>query len=273
MTPSELFPDQDYRFHIKFEQAPPGDFFGPTDRREELIAERIRWLKTAGHMHAAVLPEGAPLLVETMELAREWGTIASEQLNVAQDADELLGRCISLGTDWEPDFLLLKVDPAQSVRLVAGVVCFPSSWALEEKIGHPVETIHGVVPGLNNAIGTQIQTFLTRLKPGVAWLRHNWGLSRSPELNQHPARGLPRLDQAVELEEVWLRVEHQALVALPRTGGVLFGIRIATRPLLEVARDGAGRRLARALRTMPEAVAAYKGLAEVRNSLVDWLEE
>jgi len=272
MTLSELFPDEDYRFQIKFERAPPGDFFAPTERHNELIAERKRWLECARDRHAAALQESGPLIHETIELAREWGTVPLDQLRVAPNCDDLLTPCIALGTHWEPDFLLLKVDATDSVRLMAAVVCFPSSWALEEKIGHPVETIHGVVPGLNRSIGAQIQTFLTKLKPGVAWLRSNWGLSRSAELNQHPARGLRRLDQTVQLDEVWLRVERQAIVALPRTNGVLFGIRIVTYPLADVAKSGVGPRLARALRTMPDAVCQYKGLASARDRLIACLE-
>ena len=106
----------------------------------------------------------------------------------------------------------------------------------------------------------------------MAWLRHNWGLSRSPELNQHPSRPLPRLDKSVTLADVWLRVEQQALVSLPASGGVLFGIRISMHLLAEVKQDAttAGR-LARALRTMPAAVAAYKGLATARECVADLL--
>jgi heme-dependent oxidative N-demethylase alpha subunit-like protein len=272
MTLSELFPDEDYRFQIKFERALPGDFFAPTDRHNELIAERQRWLERARPRHAAALPGSGPLIHETIELGLEWKTFPPDGLRAAATMDDPLSACVVLGTKWEPDFLLLNVDAADSVRLVAAAVCFPSSWALEEKIGHPVEIIHGVVPGLNRTIGAQIQTFLTKLKPGVAWLRSNWGLSRSPELNQHPARGLPRLDQTVQLEEVWLRVEEQAIVALPRTSGLLFGIRIVTYPLAEIAKSGVGSRLARALRTMPDALCTYKGLAFARNRLVACLE-
>ena len=38
---------------------------------------------------------------------------------------------------------------------------------------------------------------LARMKPGISWERINWGLSRSPELNQHPSRKLPRLIETV----------------------------------------------------------------------------
>jgi hypothetical protein len=144
---------------------------------------------------------------------------------------------------------------------------------LEEKIGRPIEVIHGVVPGLNGQIGAQINAFLSRLKPGIAWERSNWGLAASPELNQHPARPLPRLESAVAIERIWLRVEHQALVALPRSGGILFGIRVAVHPLSAVKADAtACQRLVRALTTMPPDVAAYKGLATARSGIVSLLD-
>src|SRR5207247_2314497 len=150
-------------------------------------------------------------------------------------------RLRALGEFWEPDFLLLKTSADGEIRLLGGCVCFPSSWRLSEKIGRPVEFIHSVVPGLNAGLGTAIHTFLAKLKPGIAWQRFNWGLSRSPELNQHPERRLPPLDATVRLAEVWLRVEDQALVALPKSGGILFGIRIVNRSLAEVAANPAAR--------------------------------
>ena len=107
------------------------------------------------------------------------------------------------------------------------------------------------------------------MKPNIAWQRTNWGLSRSAELNQHPERALPRLDATVHLEEVWLRVEHQALVALPRNHGILFGIRIAIHPLAELKQDPAvASRFSRALQTMPEDMAQYKNLAAARSTII-----
>jgi hypothetical protein len=60
---------------------------------------------------------------------------------------------------------------------------------------------------------------------------------------------------------------------LPGSGGILFGIRIAMHPLAAVRADPiASRRLGRALRTMPEAVARYKGLETGRARVLDLLE-
>jgi hypothetical protein len=267
MTLANLFPDDDYRFQLRFERGEPAQFFAPTDRHAELMAERKRWLCDAPDKYAAALPTVEALLDEAVELADAWKGFK----DLATSAS---ARCLALGQFWEPDFLLLKSEDDGVVRLHGGCVCFPSSWRLSEKVGKPIEFIHDVVPELNATIGAGIQRFLANLKPGVAWLRHNWGLSRSPELNQHPDRGLPRLDATVRSDEVWVRIEHQALVALPKSRGILFGIRLANHSLAEVKVDRvAAERLTRALVTMPEPMAAYKGVATARQRIVELLRD
>jgi hypothetical protein len=273
MTLPDLFPDEDFRFHMALRRGTVEEFFGPTDANTSLIAERQHWMRAEPQKYLACLPEAAPLLDECVAVAHGIGALSDAQHAQFVTLKEPGERCAALGEVWEPDFLLLKSDATEAFRMVAGCVCFPSSWSLAEKIGKPLQTIHGVVPSLNAQIGSSIQSFLSRLTPGVAWLRHNWGLSRSSELNQHPQRGLSRLDGAVELSHVWLRVEHQALVTLPRGAGVLFGIRIAMHSLAEVKMDAAAApKLVRALRTMPAEVAAYKGLAVARDRIIELLQ-
>jgi hypothetical protein len=81
------------------------------------------------------------------------------------------------------------------------------------------------------------------------------------------------LDATVDADEVWLRVEHQALVALPKSGGILFGIRVVNHPLPEVKADVvAAGRLCHALETMPEEMAHYKGLTSARARIIELLQ-
>lgn len=272
MNLSELFADEDYRFHMGLRRGSAADFFQPTVRHDALVEERRRWLRSEPQTYSAFLPESGALLDECIALARDWESITLEQRESVTALGTSRERGLLLGEIWEPDFLLLRANEAGQFRLVGGCVCFPSSWSLAEKIGKPIHFIHGSVPGLNAQLGRQIDTFLAKLTSGAAWLRHNWGLSRSPELNQHPSRPLPRFDDSTTLEDVWLRVEQQALVALPTSGGVLFGLRITMHSLAEVKRDAAtAQRLARALRTMPADVAVYKGLATARERVANLL--
>ena len=268
MTLANLFPDEDYRFQMRFERAAPSDFFAPTPDAEKILVERKHWLRNDSETCAALLPQGESLLNETVECARHWNGFSSPRSGDSTAREQLL----ALGEFWEADFLLVKPDADNEIRLYGGCLCFPSSWRLSDKLGKPIEFIHKPVAGLNAAIGPAIHKFLAGIKPGIAWLRHNWGLSRSPELNQHPDRSLPRLDANVALAEVWLRVEHQALISLPKSGGILFGIHLKNYPLTDVRRDvEACSRFSRALETMPEEMASYKGIAKVRARLLELL--
>jgi len=200
-------------------------------------------------------------------LAHEWNGFTPEA-----ETESPWEECLELGMFWEPDYLLLKCEASGEVRLRGGCLCFASSWRLSDKIGKPIEAVHAAVPGLNDNIGAGIHKFLSGLKPDVAWLRHNWGLSRSSELNQHPDRNLPRLDTTVSAEEVWVRVERQALVSLPLSKGILFGIRIENYPLTSVKADtAAAQGLVRALETMPEEMLRYKNLVTARQRVIDLL--
>src|SRR5690606_3651963 len=124
----------------------------------------------------------------------------------------------ALATALEPDIVLMMRDERGVFRMAGGAVVFPTGWAPEEKLNRTLAAIHGVVPGLNDAIGVAIDLFLDRLRPGAAATRVNWGLAATDELNLHPALERPRLGEHPDPTNVWLRVEHQILAALPRTG-------------------------------------------------------
>jgi hypothetical protein len=258
--------DGPYRFSMAFQRGTFADFYKPSSTDPAILRERRHWLATDPAKYLQVESGSEELLSEAWEMGVEQGTLPAET-EMFPDRSALAR---FLGEHWEPDYLILKREPS-AIRLLCGCVCFPSSWALEEKIGQRIEEIHGVVPDLNADIGRQIGTFLQRLKPGVAWLRSNWGLSRSPELNQHPSRRTPRLDEFASLDEVYFRVEEQSLVALPKSDGILFGIKLRIFPLRNYASTEAARRLAAALESMPEKMAQYKGLSSTRRRLIELL--
>lgn len=277
MSPlADLFSAGGHRFHLTLRRGEPGEFFRLHDASGRVLAERARWLADDPGRHAALRPEGVSLRDEFAALAEDWLRTARPPVADAEGAAAPARPASSLaelGARLEPDFLLLSPDEEGRFRLRGGAVCFPSGWALEEKLGETIDFIHGVVPGLNATLASPIQQFLSRLKPGVAYLRANWGLAATDELNLHPARRIAAPLPPVALAGLWLRVEHQALVALPRTGGIVFGIRIAVHRLdkIEGAADAAGLR--RELETMSPEMAAYKGLDGIRDELVRLLPE
>ena len=256
---AEIFPAGDFAFTMRFRRGEVADFFRNTAHNESLLAERRKWLSETPDRYAASLPESELILSEVSQLAHSAGIRASPNI-------------LDLGRNWEPDLLILRVEPNAQPRLVAGCVCFPSSWSLEEKMGHPLDFIHKPVATLNEQFASPIQQFLARMKPDTSWERINWGLSRSPELNQHPARKLPRLDSSVAVSEVFFRAEYQSLVSLPNSAGVLFGIRLVIEPLEKLRSDSTFvEGLSRALRSIPEPIAQYKGLATARERIISLL--
>jgi len=274
MTPvpdwPRILPDEDYRFRLGLRQGDATRFFGLSSDHREILTERGQWLRDSPELYSALAAEGVDPLSEMMGFAAGCGVPLP--VPGAESALELpVARrlCQRVGTLWEPDFLLLRADAQGSFRLVGGVVCFPSSWAVGEKMGLNVTEIHGVVPQLNSSLDSQIGSFLRRLAPGRLWERENWGLSPDAELNRHPARGLPGLSASAQLATTWLRVEHQAFASLPGTQALLFAIRLSVHLLGEVAQNpAAARGLARALATMPQEIARYKGVAHARGSLI-----
>lgn len=254
---SEIFPDEDYRFHLRLRPGDVRSFFAPTDAA--LLAERAGWLDAAPALYAGATATAAPLL-DDMERELEAPRLAAEA--------SPFERVVALGLHLEPDWMLIDDD----LRLAAGAVCFPTAWALTEKLGRPLAEIHAPVPALNAAIGAGIERFFAKLKPGAAFERANWGLAASPELNLHPALNRPRLVAGLDLHAIRVRVEDQLFVRLP-TAGILFGIRLRVLPLVDLLGDPvvcAGLR--RALVTMPDPIAGYKAIDAIRPGLLAHLD-
>ncbi len=261
MTPplARLLKDGAFEFQMGLRRGDDA-FFQNHPENGALLDERRRWLAHEPERYAACEPTGDAALAELTTFVRA--------MNSGIAADSL----VALGENWEPDFLLLRQNEAGEFQLVAGCVCFPSHWALREKIGHPLAAIHAPVPTLNAALGAKIDSFLARLRAGETWERWNWGLAATLELNDHPARGNVRLGAAATLDACWFRAEHQAFRLLPETGSVLFAIRIEIVPLSEIATDHAlASRLAGALLSMSPEIAVYKGVAVARERIAEIL--
>lgn len=264
-----LFSGGDFTFGFGM-QRPRQEWFGWDDPRQETLRDRHHWLSQEPQRHLAWTDEATPSLLEALALFPNAPFSTESFPHLDPRPDGLLKR---LSLNWEPDLLLLRRDASGQFRLVAGAVCFPSAWDLREKLGKTIDAIHADVPTLNATLGARIRTFLDRLQPGQTFERDNWGLAAHGERNAHPDRNLPRLTDDTILDTTWLRLEHQAFRALPNSGGLLFAIHLTVHPLDRVLQSpGARDQLATQLRSMPEAIAAYKGILPARETLVRQLE-
>ncbi|CAN7350459.1 heme-dependent oxidative N-demethylase family protein [Mesorhizobium sp. LjRoot246] len=170
-------------------------------------------------------------------------------------------------------------------RLVAGSLCFPSSWSLLEKFGKPLHDIHAPVPGFGP--GTRPADLINRMFDGLqgqAVERYNWSIQSGDAL-YHPLSGLQRIDRATNRPSrfpdgdidahAFIRVERQTLRKLPVTRDILFTIRIHLDPLKVLARHPDRAKLAASFAAQLEALDLaqldYKGLTSDRDRLISVL--
>lgn len=190
-----------------------------------------------------------------------------------EDAPPLLAAALGVQED-----LLLMERAEDGWRLTAGSLSFPSSWSLRAKLGRPLAEIHEHVP--DYAAETRNAVVLTRmfdaLRPDAPVERFGWslypdgGLSKFVGAEERAfARG-GKSDPAAILATPHLRAERQTLSKLPRTGAILFTVRIHVRPLSPGALSAA---TARRLREMKPEQLAYKNLTEVCAALAAKLSE
>jgi len=195
-------------------------------------------------------------------------------LNGNQEGDvapplERAARCV------QEDLVVMEERPS-GWCLTAACVCFPTRWDLPTQLGLPMTQIHKHVPGYREQLDAGSNRFFDGMTTGLVFRRGNWSLLDDPALFQlaekHPAKVNADITAENAGESIWLRVEHQTLQRLPKTGGVLFGIRIHRTRLDEVGRNAKiATELVGAIETMHPDMQRYKALARVRRATLDYL--
>lgn len=195
------------------------------------------------------------------------------------------GRTVDLNaTDFPPihvaarlvqEDLVLMTKDAEGWQMAAASVCFPSAWTLQEKFGRPMHVIHRPVPGFSE--GTRnaglIERMFDNLSPAQPVIRWNWSLYGDDRL-YHPVsdNGMKRrFGDDIEPRNIKLRLERQTLRKLPKSGGMVFTIRIHVDPLEALENHPEGPALAASIAAQVQALSpeeiAYKGLADERERL------
>lgn len=197
------------------------------------------------------------------------------------DADEPPLRCAARLV--QEDLVIMR-RAADGWRLVAGSLCFPSSWSLREKFGHPLQDIHRPVPGFGpdtrNAM--LIDRIFDKLAVDQPVERMNWSLQDDPDLH-HPLSNADKTRRGFETpirfadpgSTGFIRVERQTLRKLPLSGDIVFTIRIHLDAIGTLSRQPDRARLASSLAAqlagLDDGQIAYKGLSAERDRVVETL--
>ena len=203
-----------------------------------------------------------------------------------EDKHFVLGKSESLpqhpldrvGRQVQEDLLLLQSTDDGSMPLVAGQLCFPNAWCLEDKMKQSFLDIHRSVPLFAEYIGRSSSLLLQRLKIGRPVWRLNWSFKAIARLNHTPRYHYEVQQACQEItrenigERCFVRIERQTLTLLPKTHAVLFTIHTYQSPLAQVVTTvDAARHTFNVVKTMPEEVLAYKAMAPYRDILLDYL--
>jgi dimethylamine monooxygenase subunit A len=271
-------------FTIGLQQLDPTTWIEMDDQREVYLAEKRRLYRdeTANVLVAEQGTETAQQEVLDLvagHLAMYFPTLPRHP-GLRRD-DGVIGSAIATaGLLVQEDLVLMRHSP-RGWRLVAASLCFPSAWNLLEKFGKPMHEIHQPVPGFGE--GTRNAGLIDRMfdnlrveQPVVRW---NWSLYGDAKL-YHPAsdnKMKNRFGDGPIMGKVIMRLERQTLRKLPKSGDILFTIRIHNNPLevLESHRDGEAlaRAIADQIAAMTEQELDYKGLTGERAKLIARLNQ
>ena len=162
-------------------------------------------------------------------------------------------------------------DGEQQLVVVAGVVCSPSRWSIQTKLGSNMMAVHAPVPQYAEQVGNAVDTTLPRLRVDQPMVRSNWTIEDHCALFQPVA---PRKPLVQDPTQLWIRIERQTLRALPQTGGSMFTIRTYQQPITEYVARGkdVATTLYSLVKRLPDDVAKYKSLLHYRDALLAWLE-
>ncbi len=184
-----------------------------------------------------------------------------------------------IGRQVQEDLILLNA----AGEVIAGQLCFPSGWALHEKLGRQFMDVHAPLPEVMSPMIQSANKLLERIPLNKPVARNNWGFRLGDQLDfssKHSATYRRRLDEdlpGMSREDfgrkIFLRVEHQTLTRLPRSGCILFTIHTYNSRLQAEATDPTrAQTLLSFLKTVPATLIEYKVMAPFYDKLIDYLE-
>jgi dimethylamine monooxygenase subunit A len=161
------------------------------------------------------------------------------------------------------DLCLMELSDAW--RLSAVSLCSGTFFTAADALGKSLEELHGPVPGFGDRFLKVVERMFHAVQPGVVMERRNWTVAASGDLYL-PRSGpvlesLGEIDPALAGDRLFVRVERQTVRKLPKTGAVIFTIRIWRHPLSALRGDPARlAAFADAWRGLAPEVRGYKRL-------------
>jgi hypothetical protein len=177
----------------------------------------------------ALLPTARPAAAELYAAVLDWLRAAPgfafgqnsvtrpDGTSVPLDPDQPL---LTLGRLVQEDLCLMERQGEEYV-LTGGVLCFPASWSLAQKLGRPMTSIHDPVPVYDADIARRVARLFDAIRPEQALWRMNYLTYDDFVLHQPRREGEQRPQPQ---GHVFIRCERQCLLRLPVSKAVVFTI-------------------------------------------------
>jgi hypothetical protein len=193
------------------------------------MALRDRLIAAQPEAVHAMLPEAGPAAAELYAAVLDWISAAP-------------GFRVGATTVTRPDGMIIHLDPTQPLLtlgrivqedlclmerqgedyvLTGGILCFPASWSLAQKLGRPLTGIHDPVPVYDTDVARRVARLFEAIRPEQPLWRMNY-LTYDDFVLHQPRREGERRPQPTD--HVFVRCERQCLVRLPVTRAVVFTI-------------------------------------------------
>jgi dimethylamine monooxygenase subunit A len=193
------------------------------------MAERARILREVPEVVHAILPEGVAAVAELYDvvldrLTRQPGFRIGQTTALRPDGVEVAldpaNPMMTLGHLVQEDLCLMEA-AGQESRLTAGLLCFPASWSLRQKLGRALVAIHAPVTPYDNDVARRVQRLFDAIRPGQPLWRMNFLTYDDHTLHQPRTEGQRRPRPTGHF---FVRCERQCMLRLPKTRAVVFAI-------------------------------------------------
>ena len=249
----------------------------PDTHRATEVALRNRLLDEQRAHVFGCTPSADAASAETLAMVVDWlrtnTDVSPDELVVDPNEHPLAAAARLVQED-----LCLMIPRDGSWYFDGGVVCVPTLWLLDEKLGRSTTGVHVPVAHYEEELAERVDRFFDRLTVDRPVWRRNLGVKPYPLL----FLAAHKLDQPIgetlhlgpDAEPLWLRSERQTIRLLPESGAILFTIKVQITPAGCLrARPDRAADLAAMYRAWDTGQQGYKmGGNDLVPAFVPWLE-
>jgi hypothetical protein len=186
-----------------------------------------------------------------------------------------------VGRQVQEDLVILSNDGTASI--VAGQLCFPNGWCLDDKFNQPFLTIHAPAPKMVEPTMQTAQKLMEKIIATRPVWRCSWNFKTSGQIdlsskytkqyNEELLQIFPTLTPENIGSKIFIRIERQTISRLPKSNCILFGIHMYQNTLDDEHLDTLQtRNMLNVLKTTPRAMLDYKAITPFIDALLGYLE-